>query len=67
MTKAQRREALLLFEKGFIVQPLSFRGLPRNRPLGALVEMGLADFDRGPAGSCLKITGYMPLWSDPIC
>ncbi len=67
MTKAMKREALLIFERGYTMQPLSYRGLPRNRPLWKLVNMGLAEFDSGPRGSWLKSVGFMPLWSDPIC
>ncbi len=67
LTKAQIREALLLFEKGYQVHLMNYRQMPRNRPLWRLVELGLAHFDFGPVGSCLKQQGFMPLWSDPIC
>lgn len=67
MTKAQRRELALLHDNGFTIKPTSYRGLPRNRPLWTLVELGLADFGIGPAGSWLKTYGFWPTWSDPVC
>jgi len=66
LTPAQR-EALLLFERSFIIWPLSYRGLTRHKPLQILVGMGLADIGIGPTGSCLKTIGYYSVWSDPIC
>ncbi len=67
LTPAQRREALLLFERGFIIWPLSYRDLTRHKPLQVLVEIGLADIGNGPIGSWLKTMGYYSVWSDPIC
>ncbi len=67
LTPAQKREALKLFEVGFIEWPTSYRGLPRHKPLGHLVDLGLADIQLGPLGSWLKTYCYMPVWSDPVC
>lgn len=66
LTKAQIREALLLFEKGYQVHFMSYRQMPRNRPLWRLVQLELAYFEFGPVGSWLKQQGFMPLWSDPV-
>lgn len=66
LTTAQRREAELLFGEGFVIAPRSYRGLPRNRSLWKLVELGLAEFDMGPSGSWLKTYGFSPIWSDPV-
>jgi len=67
LSSPQYREALLLFERGFIIWPLSYRGLPRHKPLQVLIEMGLADIGWGPIDSCFRTMGYYPVWSDPIC
>lgn len=66
LTKAQYREALDLFEHEYTRHFMSYRQMPRNRPLWYLVELGLAEFASGPRGSWLKSQGFMPLWSDPI-
>lgn len=66
LTPAQRREALLVFETGFTKRPLSYRGLPRNRALNRLEELGLVEFDFGPRNSWLRTYGFMPVWSDPV-
>lgn len=66
LTSQQMREALLLFERGYLPHMMSYRSMPRNRPLWRLVQLGLAHFDFGPVGSWLKQQGFMPLWSDPI-
>jgi hypothetical protein len=67
LTPAQRRECLLIYEKGFITMPSRTpRGLTRYRPLWTLVDMGLVEFDFGPVGSWLMTYGFMPKWGDPV-
>jgi len=66
LTPAQRRELLRMHEHGFTAKPTSYRGMPRNRPLWALVEMGLAEFGWGPRGSWLTTYGFSPTWTDPV-
>ena len=67
MTKAQKRELKLLHERGYTVHQMSWRGMPRNKALWNLVELGLADFGFGPINSYLQQQGFMPNWHDPIC
>lgn len=67
LTPAQRKEALILYEKGYIIWPLSYSGLTRHKPLGALERMGLTHVDWGPPGSWLTTYCYLAVWSDPVC
>jgi hypothetical protein len=67
LTPAQRREAFLIFEQGFVVMPArSPRGLTRYKPLWALHNLDLVTFDFGPVGSWLKTYGFGAKWTDPV-
>lgn len=67
LTPAQRKEALILYSVGYVIWPLSYRGLTRHKPLRSLENMGLAHVDWGPPGSWLFTYCYLPVWSDPVC
>lgn len=68
ITKAQRRELLLLWKRGYTIWPTGVWNIPRHKPLQALCDMGLASFNYGvPRDSWLTTIGYVPLWADPVC
>lgn len=68
MTKAQVRELVNLWKYGYASWPVGVYAIPRHRPLGALCDMGLAEFaDSVPRGGWLTTMGYLPTWADPIC
>lgn len=59
MTPAQKKWLEVLRETGFVECGGWSRG-QRNRPLRALVQMGLAEEGYGPRNSFLKVYGFMP-------
>lgn len=67
LTAKQREYAEYLFEHGFMIHNVGCGIMNRNRPLWALVELGLAEFRFGPSGSWLQTYGFNPIWTDPVC
>jgi len=59
LTKAQERWLREINREGF-VEMGGWGSGQKNRPLFALVDMGLAEFGFGPKGSFLKTQGFMP-------
>lgn len=66
MTRAQKKWLKILRETGFVERGGWSRG-QRNRPLRALVQMGLAVEDFGPKGSLLMVDGFMPVGDFALC
>lgn len=60
MTKAQRKWLQILNDRGF-VSTGTWNSGQRNRPLRALVKMGLAVEGMGPKDSFLKCYGFEPI------
>jgi len=57
MTRAQKKWLHKLQNDGFVTMGGWGDG-QKNRPLWALVEMGLAKFGWGPLDSCLRMQGF---------
>lgn len=67
LTPTQRKYLNKLHEDEFILHGTSYRTMPRNKSMWALVDHGLATWGFGPSGSWLRTYGFMPVWTDPIC
>lgn len=63
MTRAQRKWLEIARSQGFVQMGGWGQG-QRNRPLWALVRMGLLEVGHGPKNSFLKAEGFWPVEKD---